>query len=156
MAKSRVDLSGLKKSIAEIKKTVSASFFKALVFEIRKLISKVGTSPVEGVGRFQKYSESYTEAIKKDGLKVGKKRSPVNMTLTGEMVYSLEAKDSGEGKVVIQFTDPKATFHNDQGAGKSKTIRRLLPTEPGERFTTRINREVVKAFKEIVKKSKLK
>lgn len=154
MAKIKINLK-LKEVIKIIQEEVKAGYFKALVFEIRKIISKTGTSPVEGLGRFQKYSDSYLTAIKRDGLNVGKKKSPVNMTLTGEMVYSLEAVDKKSGAVDIRFDDKKAVFHNDKGAGKAKTIRRLLPTQSGERFTTRIQREVVKAFKEIVKKSKL-
>lgn len=125
------------------------SAWKIIVKEIKDQIQR-GISPVAGIGRFQKYSTSYRDAIKSgkgDASKKSGKVSPVNMTLSGEMLDSLNAKRSGT-KLKIGFKDKKAAFHNDQGAGKSKVIRRLLPTDDGEKF----NAKLLQNIREVVKR----
>jgi hypothetical protein len=68
----------------------------------------------------------------------GKKISPVSMTATGAMLDSMYL-DKRNNKIVVGISDEKAKYHNDLGAGKSKVIRRLLPTKSGERFITNID-----------------
>lgn len=74
---------------------------------------------------------------------MGKQLSPVNLKLSGQMLNSLKVRKLGSGastRLEIIFEDEVATYHNKLGAGKSKTLRRLLPTETNERFNRRISR----------------
>ena len=151
MAKAKVKL-----TLDKIPKKIQAGF-KAVKFDdviviIKDLITK-GVSPVQGGGRFKRYSQSYRDAIDGEG-DIGKaksgKKSPVDMTLSGEMMDSLNSVDKS-GKVFIEFDDPKAVFHNDAGAGKSKVIRRLLPNRDGESFSRNVQRRIYEIIREIVK-----
>lgn len=118
---------------------------------ILDLISK-GISPVKGERRFMPYSESYLAAIEADRYP-NKSKRPVNLKLTGKMLDSLYIKASGDS-VEIGFTDEKADFHNTQGAGKKKAIRRLLPTNGGEVFTKVLDDKVKYALKFSVTQAK--
>lgn len=72
-----------------------------------------------------------------------KKKSPVNLYATGEMMDSLNLTAQGaRNYALIGFTDKKAKYHNDLGAGKSKVIRRLLPTGTGEKFIPNIDKSI--------------
>lgn len=144
--------------------------------KIKGLIAK-GVSPVFGIGRLQKYSESYILTMKglidfrtsksgktlksgegfqrtiypifpEDGGKLettatryGKKPRPVNLYLSGEMMDSLTITLNGLNPVV-RFLDKKAIYHNELGAGRSKTLRRVLPTNPGEFFHRTVQKEI--------------
>jgi len=144
----------------------------------------LGISPVKGKGPFVKYSEMYKEMIrgkiavfKKHGktivirAKKGKKLvnqatkynkgiSPVNLILSGKLHKDLKAFTIGglttSFRLVLKWKNKLADIHNRQGAGKSKTIRRLLPTESGESFNNTITNvmlnEVKKAVKRVVKR----
>lgn len=115
---------------------------------IKDLILK-GTSPVKGYGRFQKYSESYLKAIDRNkGDFVGKKKSPVNLYLSGDMMASMKVTKDDK-KVVVEFGSEVASYHNEQGAGRKKVIRRLLPTGDGETF----NREIMKRIRDALKQA---
>jgi len=46
----------------------------------------------------------------------------------------------------IGFDNELFDIHNNKGAGKSKTIRRMLPTEQGETF----NRSITLRIREVV------
>lgn len=67
-----------------------------------------------------------------------KKTSPVSMSATGQMLNSMYLEKKGS-KIILGISDYKAQYHNDLGAGKSKVIRRLLPTKSGEKFITNID-----------------
>jgi hypothetical protein len=95
-----------------------------IIPEVIKTI-EAGNSPVKGYGRFEKYSDVYVEQMKKGKLG-GKKPRPVNLTLTGKMLRSLISRDTKSG-FVIYFTDKLAKIHSEEGAGKSKVIRKLMP-----------------------------
>jgi hypothetical protein len=97
-----------------------------------------GNSPVKGNGRFVGYSPSYTEAIKK-GRYPGKKLRPVNLTLSGAMMRSLIYRPT-KGGFVIYFTNKLAKIHSEQGAGKSRVIRKVMPSDK-EQFKPAITRE---------------
>ena len=133
--------------VADIKrefKSVATRDYKAeMLAAIKDLISK-GISPVKGYRRFAPYSPSYKEAID-SGRFPGKSKRPVNMTLSGKMMDSLDIRVRGEN-AEISFTDEKAVYHNDLGAGKAQTIRRLLPTNNGEVFTKVIDDKIVEAL----------
>lgn len=164
------DLSNLKRLVPVIKREYSRRLPRPLKQAILKDILR-GTSPVKGK-RFPKYSDSYRQSIRgrvqfftvsgggggkrviaiKAGrgeklptipFLLGKKISPVNLKLSGQMLRSLRVRSKGSSasrRIEIIFDDEIAVFHNKLGAGKSKTIRRLLPTESGERFNRRITK----------------
>lgn len=120
--------------------------------ELLDLIEK-GVNPVKQTGnKYQKYSESYKEAIKK-GRVAGKNRtSPVDLKQTGALHKSLEIDISGENPRVT-FTDPKAIYHNTEGVGKNKIKRRLLPDQGGEEFTYRLFQKILEALKTAIRKN---
>jgi hypothetical protein len=154
---------------ATIRDSSYAKFFVALsdgdlLINIVKSFITVGLSPVYSIGRFQRYSQSYKDWIQgkirfitvagrvipilppSNGKRKGKfpppvdgkKVSPVSMTLKGDMLNSMYLEKKGS-KIILGISDYKAQYHNDMGAGKSKVIRRLLPTKSGEKFITNID-----------------
>jgi hypothetical protein len=99
----------------------------ALKLVIRELINS-GKSPVAGK-KFKKYSNGYA---KKKG-----KKEPVDMTITGEMLNSLVISEGDKGNSLrIYFRSVIAKYHDVMGAGTSRVIRRLIPWQKGERFTS--------------------
>jgi hypothetical protein len=48
----------------------------------------------------------------------------------------------GNGVAWVGFADKKAIYHDKLGAGKSKVIRRLLPTRQGEKFISNIDKDI--------------
>lgn len=156
MAKVKVKLK-LKDIVPVIKRNLQKASFDAFILAIRAQIRK-GISPVAQIGRFVKYSDSYRSAIKKqygEAAKKEKQVSPVNMTLDGTMLNSLDHEPSKNGKRLF-FGDKKAIYHDAQGAGKSKTIRRLLPTQNGETFTNVLLRKFRDICRAVVQRSKFK
>lgn len=111
-------------------------------------IIKKGLSPVDGEGRFQKYSDSYRDAIREGRFK-DKRASPVNMYLSGDMMGSLKLEEKGE-KVYLTFDDKKAYWHQ-KGKG-NLPVRKLLPVGRFEGFNKRILDLLVRALKRALKK----
>jgi hypothetical protein len=74
-----------------------------------------------------------------------KKVSPVNLTLTGDLLNSLKVKVK-KNELDISFDNKLFKIHNNEGAGKSKTKRRLLPDGRNETF----NRSIVLRVREVV------
>jgi hypothetical protein len=180
---------------------------KYLTDAINDLITK-GISPVFGIRKFQRYSESYNDQIRgrlsffttkskrifavmeegqtkkgkrgveftpikfnkgevrakrylNEGLGYNKKLRPINMTLSGKMLDSLKA-GSKRDNAMIWFNDKKAEYHNEGAKlwhGGELPKRRLLPTNPGERFhknvfkliRSYVGEAVEKAFKSTFK-----
>ena len=144
--------------------------------DIKKAILEdmsAGVSPVRGE-RWKKYSQSYKDVIRglatfrkgKDGkvrfsptrdqafmdlatIGGGKSVSPVNLKLTGTLWKSLKISTTGR-LIIVAFEDALAIIHNQLGAGKSKAIRRLLPTEPNEKFNENITQVVENGVKNAV------
>lgn len=114
---------------------------------------KKGISPVKGVaGRFQKYSEAYRNRFGRGELS-GKKKSPVNMTVSGEMLDSFHLSFENN-RIYLKShgrrNNELIVIHNTKGAGKSKVIRRMLPTNKGEEFTPRVSTVLNKNLKDSV------
>jgi len=140
----RANLNGIKKVKAKLRaNSTYARIANVAVKEIKKTIVS-GNSPVKGKGRYQRYSPSYLDAIDAGYGAVGrygKKPLPVNLVLSGKMINSLAFSISG-GRILIEFTDKKAEYHDLLGAGKSKVLRRMLPTRNGEKLSARITKEI--------------
>lgn len=167
MAKSLADklkdalVKPMKKALDNFNKQLNKGTLEGLRTEVEAQIKR-GISPVEGVKRFDKYSESYREAIKESYGEAKKKKgklSPVDMTLSGDMLDSLEIVQRGS-KTYLEFTGKdtglRAYYHNNSGAGKSRKIRRLLPNKDGEKFNSVLQRKIVEIVKAIVKKTRIK
>lgn len=125
---------------------------QAMIESIERGVSPVnqgGKSPKQDGGRlrFQKYSESYTDQIKKKQTgESGKRQRPVNLKLSGKLLRSIKSKVFRD-YVRVWFTDGKAKYHDKLGAGKSKVIRRMAPNpKNGERFNTGITRRIKQAY----------
>ena len=74
------------------------------------------------------------------------------MVLTGKMLESdLVAKGDNKGTLEIKFKGKIARYHNDEGAGRGKVIRRLLPTKNGETFKKVIMQRIIKRLNQLVK-----
>jgi hypothetical protein len=132
--KAKVDSKEMKKSLNKYRD----EFIKQTSNELQGLILNEienGRSPVQGFGRFAKYSDSYLKQINR-GL-FDKKPRPVNLTLSGQLLNTLKITPK-ESDIEITFTDELFDVHNKQGAGKSKTVRRMLPTNKGEKFSRSI------------------
>lgn len=151
--KVKTSLSVLKKFNQDVKVRFNSELKDGVIgYELIRTIQDIirkGISPVEGEGRFEKYSDSYRSAIKKGYLGAQKRPSPVSMFLSGEMLGSLRIVERAK-KLFIQFDDKKAFWHQ-YGKG-NLPVRKLLPTRFSDRFNKRINQLVVTALKNSVKK----
>ena len=120
--------------------------------ELINSISK-GVNPVnDRTVKYQQYSEGYKKQIKKKKIDGKSKISPVTLHQTGALHKSLVMIDTEKG-VRVYFTDEKAIFHNELGAGRSKVIRRLLPTGEGERFNSSLFNRIIKYLKDSLSKA---
>lgn len=122
--------------------------------EIIKSI-ETGRSPVKGKGstRFEKYSISYINKMGKGDYK-SKRRRPVNLTLSGDMLKSIKSRIF-PNFIRVWFTDPKAKYHDKLGAGKSKVKRRMIPNpKNGEEFNAGLQRKIVNALEKAIKTAK--
>ena len=139
MSKVKVDFSDGFGKINEIAIKGTKVAADALKEEVIKEISE-GRSPVARVARrFQRYSSSYRKAIDKGRYKnFNKRKRPVNLKLSGKLHDSIFSTPKGRNRVIIGFNNFLADIHNRQGAGKSRTVRRMLPTKTGETFTNNI------------------
>lgn len=151
--KIRTNLKVVKKLNDEVKakfrkEITTGSFGYELIRTIQDIIRK-GISPVDGQGRFQRYSDSYRNAIKKGYLGANKRPSPVSMFLSGEMLGSLKLIEKGK-RLFLQFDDKKAAWHQNGKGNLPK--RKLLPSKRGETFNKRIVQIIIKALKQAVRK----
>lgn len=97
---------------------------------------------------------NYIKELNEHLLKAGKKVSPVNLKVTGDMLNSLTATRVNRG-VLIKFDDKKAKYHDIDGVGKAKTLRRLLPNtggREGEEFNSRLMQNLKKLYENGLKK----
>lgn len=139
-------------SFVKVLKNIKVKYTKKAAQDLKnKIIEQYnkGLSPVEGYGRFDKYSESYTKKIQ-SGYYGNKSVRPVNLKLTGKMHKSIGSKQIKNGFMIF-FTDKKAIYHNETGAGGSMVIRKMLPGK-GEKFSRTLNRHLNKLLVNIVKK----
>lgn len=133
-----------KKLRKAIKKAGSRSTGKKLRSLILATIRR-GRSPVQG-GRWDKpYSVSYSNAIKSGRVFPKFRTSPVNLKVSSELHRSLSVDPIPKG-YDIEFSDFTAIFHDREGAGKAKAIRRMLPHR-GEKFIP----EIMRLFKRFVR-----
>jgi len=150
MAKIRIS-KDFKKAYEDAKKNMQKKMRSEVKKEIVSAIQK-GISPVSGKGRFANYSISYQGAIKKGYYsRFAKALRPVNLTLSGQMLKSIKDRVTSKG-FTIRFSDKKAKYHNEKGAGKSRVVRRMLPVN-NEKLSRAILSNIEKIFKDIVKKS---
>ena len=145
------------KLVSEVRKEFRKIGPKKIRERVLKNLSK-GVSPVEGVGKFDKYSDSYKDEIKKGtsfrmiAATPKKRRSPVTLRLVGQLWNSLKLFTTGgftdKFRLVFDWQDFLADIHNRRGAGKSKKIRRMLPTEKGENFNKDINDTILNKLRQ--------
>ena len=132
MITTKIDLSRLKRTMPEIKEQFKNDLPRPLTQAIKKDILK-SVSPNRSK-RFPRYSSSYDRAKKKAGYP-----RTVNLRLTGKMLKSLIAIKKTGKPLEVKFKDEKAHFHNDTGpGGNNKKIRRMLPSNHGEGFNSKI------------------
>lgn len=148
MTKVTVNLDSAHKDVKKFKIAAKYNVASVLKKEIKESILR-GVSPVKGQGRFQKYSDLYLKMIRRDKSS-GKKPSPVNLKLTGDLLKSLYVEPIKKG-LVIGFDNKLADIHNRLGAGKSKVIRRMLPTNSGEQFNRRITKRLFEIMDRLAK-----
>ena len=145
MAKVRTDFKDAKKQIEEFRRKSKPELRKVLKEEIVGSIER-GVSPVKGFGRFPTYSSSYKDAIDSGRYRqFSKRKRPVNLKLTGQLLKSFFVRISKRG-IQLGFDNKLADIHNNRGAGKSKTVRRMLPTQEGEDF----NRSITIRIREVL------
>ena len=100
----------------------------------------ITTKGVKGSRAFKQGIKDKIFDLNEDFRKFKKKLAPINMTFSGKMIKSLFIRVRGITRrfsMLIAFGDDVADFHNKKGAG-GKTVRRLLPTESGEKFNSRL------------------
>jgi len=148
VTKVKIDFKDAEKKLRRLKVELKRELPKELNLEIEGSIAR-GISPVKGFGRLVKYSQSYIKQIKAKQHE-GKRVRPVNLFLKGDLMKSLKVKVVGHG-IRISFDNFKADIHNRLGAGKSKTIRRMLPTNQGEEFSRSITIRMQGTLKRIAK-----
>ena len=167
----------LPKLVVDVRKEFSNKAPKAIRQAILRDVTK-GISPVEGEGKFKKYSTSYKKAIRGQGMfrNIGgktvffegvedpkfaaaspiKRASPVTLRLTGQLHNALKVFTTGgfakSFRLIFDWRDKLADIHNRRGAGKAKAVRRMLPTESGEEFNSTITDVIIDRLKRAAKK----
>lgn len=135
------DLKKIRGSIDRIKRDylnkAPNNYKRAIIQSWRK-----GQTPVKN-GRWDKpYSESYRRQIRKKRnvilVAFSKKTTPVNLKVTGTLWSALSVTRSGS-KLTITINDELGDIHTNQGAGKAKAIREMLPVKEGQDFKKKIN-----------------
>ena len=164
---------GVKITISnKLTRLLKSSESRGLIKEVRKEFAKKGPikvkqainqdmirgiSPVDGKGKWKKYSDSYKEEIrqgkskKMKGAKPSKRINPANLRLSGELHNSLSTYVRGK-TFFIKFSHFLADIHNRRGASKKKVIRRMLPTKKGEKFNRTIESTFLGELKKAVDK----
>lgn len=139
----KVDFSGIIKDL----KKVEERFYKILEAkieeEVKSLIGK-GLSPVKGQGRYKKYSKSYVKQMGKGKLK-DKKPRPVNLKATGNLYKAFVVKNKGD-RLVVSLDERKAPY-----AKFVHELRKILPTEKGDKFTRALNTILRESLREAVR-----
>ena len=74
------------------------------------------------------------------------------MIVSGKMLESLKVKKRKNNSLSIFFGSRIARFHNTDGAGINKIIRRLLPDRQGEKFTVALQKRILSETNRIVSK----
>lgn len=155
MTKVKVDLKDAKIKIDIFTQQGARVAGEILKKEVITEISQ-GRSPVARQGRYVKYSQSYQQAIDNGQYSsFNKRKRPVNLKLSGNvkssgsLLSSIFTRDVSKGRILIGFDNFLADIHNRQGAGKSKTVRRMLPTNQGERFAPIIIQRVAKELSKV-------
>jgi hypothetical protein len=110
-----------------------------------------GESPVEDGEWKTPYSDSYLNAIDTNPILrlLGKKKTPVNLKVTGQLLSTLKIRPNGN-KLEVSFTDKIAVYHNKELTGR---LRRMLPTEDGEVFNKEISLKLNLLLRSVVKNS---
>lgn len=151
----------INRDLRKIKREVVKASGKEAAEELKRDIVKTiesGNSPVKGQKRFEKYSDSYQTAIK-DKRYPGKRIRPVNLKLTGELLRSIASRVTTLG-ITIFFTKKVksklgtknlAEIHSFEGAGKSKTIRMIIPEKDGD-FKTSVKLNATNTIKKTTEK----
>jgi len=127
--------------------TTANAIGNTVVTEAKKLISE-GQSPVRGIGRFKRYSESYKTAIKgKSKALAGKKVTPVNLNVTGKMLALFGYRIKND---VIEVGYTEAGEHDDlpkyHQAGSGNMPSRPTVPQSGEEWTITIMRAIRDAY----------
>ena len=153
---SKISLSSFNRNLKALLPDIRKEFLKRISRALPSLIKKSilsGISPVGGQGRFEKYSPSYLKAIKSGYVGHGKTPRPVNLKVTGDLLKAINGRVKKD-RLEIYLKHELAIIHNSKGAGKSKVLRRILPTEKGEKFSTALmsylKKEVIKAAKKVI------
>ena len=150
-AKVTYKLAGIQRLLSLLQGDFGSQMGDVITSAVKDQITK-GLSPVASVGRYVEYSDSYNHSILSGVYKAyGKRSRPVNLTLSGKMLGSMYATKTDTG-IIVGISDPKAVYHDIEGAGKAKTIRRLLPTRKGETFSRPVLQAMMTKLKAIVTK----
>jgi hypothetical protein len=152
-----LDLPAIKKEFARSAKNRIRNTIKSEIAKGKTVVSQRKADPKntndkgapKGGVRFQKYSNSYKERMGRGDL-ASKTARPVNMKVTGKMMNSLKQRVTSDS-LVLWFSDKKAEYHNKLGAGKSKVIRRILPSQE-ESFTPIIRKRLVKILERAIRR----
>ena len=119
------------------------------VIELMRATMLRGQSPVRGVGRYVKYKDAkvYPNQLKK--------KSPVNLKLSGDMQRAMASRVRS-GKIVLGVFDSKQAAKmdgNEKGNRGQAAPRPVFPRKEGQQFTVKIQRDIVRWFKELVQKA---
>ena len=139
-------------NLKDLPNNIKKNFSRDLKKEIEDVIVdriRSGKSPVKGK-RFKDYSTQYSKRFK------GGRARPVDMTGPppdgGKMIRSLTVRQRRQGQVIIEFKSQTAVWHDQEGAGRSKVIRRLLPSNRGEEFDSTTSRIINAILRRAVRK----
>ncbi|MBI5561073.1 MAG: phage virion morphogenesis protein, partial [Deltaproteobacteria bacterium] len=127
-----VRLEGLKEiNDSSIQFKNNARLSKKILRKIAETLeTRLRERTARGIDAKGKPFKPYSAAHAKKRLKEGKTFT-VDLQFTGAMLRGLKSStNEDKGEVVLHFPDPgeaeKASFHNEQGAGKGKVIRRFF------------------------------
>lgn len=157
--KSLKDRFGNKKVKAAFNTRVSRKVGSQTIREMKKLIKK-GISPIraqDGGGKFKRYKPSYLAQIKRsNGIFSEKKKTPVNLKLTGKFLRALtsEPRRDGRGFGTRIFYRGKKEQLKEQGHRDGANGQRKRPTLPqgSEKWRSAIEKQFKKIYVDAMRK----
>lgn len=133
----------LQQVLSEFNKRDLKAVGNDVIKEMKDLISK-GVSPIRQVGRFEAYKNPEKYPKKVIGRFPSKKQKPVNLSLSGNFLKSLNVLSSNNGKLTIGFnsklSEEKEQGHRDGANGQRK--RPIIP-KSGEEFAVSIQKIII-------------
>jgi hypothetical protein len=154
-SKVTVNINTPKRILENLDTRLKKDIGKSVVADIKESLNR-GDSPVEGKGRLAPYKDVKKYPSKKLREEYAKKRSPVNLKLTGDLWEAFTFKLIGASQILIGVFDKHEAaklvgLQTGELGTHGKTAPRPVIPQAGETFKARIIRNVMRILRQRVR-----